>query len=74
MSASSRSCPWSYASPQGRTHGKELGDILVLCEPDIIIFSVNEVRPPRHPDDAVRIQRWVREVVKKSIDQVYGAR
>ena len=39
---------WSYASPQGRTPGKELCDILVVCDPDIIIFSVKEVKPKVH--------------------------
>jgi hypothetical protein len=32
---------WSYPNPRGK-RGKELCDILVVCEPDIIIFSVKE--------------------------------
>jgi len=64
---------WSYASPEGKTHGREMCDILVVCDPDIIIFSVKEVRPTKHADDAVRAQRWVRAAVDESVDQVYGA-
>lgn len=64
---------WSYASPEGKTHGREMCDILVVCEPDIIIFSVKEVRPTKHADDAVRAERWVRAAVNESVDQVYGA-
>lgn len=64
---------WSYASPEGKTHGREMCDILVVCDPDVIIFSVKEVRPTKHADDAVRVARWVRAAVDESVDQVYGA-
>jgi hypothetical protein len=64
---------WSYASPQGRTAGKEMCDILVLCEPDIIIFSVKEVKPKRSAPDDVRFRRWVRGAVDESVAQIYGA-
>jgi len=64
---------WSYASPQGRTSGKELCDILVLCEPDVIIFSVKEVKPKKEAPDDVRFQRWVRGAVNESVRQLYGA-
>ena len=30
---------WSYANPRGKP-GKELCDILIVCEPDLVIFSV----------------------------------
>ncbi len=64
---------WSYASPEGKTHGREMCDILVVCDPDIILFSVKEVRPTKHADDTVRTKRWVRAAVNESVDQVYGA-
>ena len=64
---------WSYASPQGRTAGKEMCDILVLCEPDIIIFSVKEVKRKRTAPDDVRFKRWVRGAVDESVAQIYGA-
>jgi hypothetical protein len=64
---------WSYASPKGRTAGKEMCDILVLCGPDIIIFSVKEVKPNRASPDDVRFRRWVRGAVDESVAQIYGA-
>lgn len=64
---------WSYASPQGRTAGKELCDILVVCDPDVIIFSVKEVKPKAEAPDEVRFQRWVRGAVDESVKQIYGA-
>src|SRR5437763_1388312 len=64
---------WSYASPQGRTPGKELCDILVVCDPDIIIFSVKEVKPKAKAPDEVRFRRWVRGAVDESVKQIYGA-
>jgi hypothetical protein len=33
---------WSYANPLGK-NGKELCDILIVCDPDIVIFSVKEI-------------------------------
>jgi hypothetical protein len=48
-------------------------DILVLCEPDIIIFSVKEVKPNRTARDDVRFRRWVRGAVDESVAQIYGA-
>jgi len=40
---------WSYANPLGKNF-KELCDILVVCEPDIIIISVKEVRVKKSDD------------------------
>ena len=33
---------WSYANAQGKS-GKELCDILVVCDPDIVIVSVKAI-------------------------------
>lgn len=33
---------WSYANPRAGA-GKELCDLLVVCEPDLVIFSVKEI-------------------------------
>jgi hypothetical protein len=33
---------WSYVNPQGRA-GKELCDILVVCDPHVPVISVKEV-------------------------------
>ena len=33
---------WSYANPLGK-NSKELCDILIVCDPDIIIISVKDI-------------------------------
>lgn len=64
---------WSYVNPQGRTPGRELCDILVVCDPDVVIVSVKEVRIKDGLADHLRYQRWVRRAVDDSVAQVYGA-
>ena len=64
---------WSYANPQGKTTGKELCDILVVCEPDIIIFSVKEVAFAEEGDDKVNQARWFKRAIEDSVKQIYGA-
>ncbi len=64
---------WSYANPQGKTPGKELCDILVMCEPDIIIFSVKEVAFAEEGDDKVNQARWFKRAIEDSVKQIYGA-
>jgi len=34
---------WSYVNPRGREPGKELCDVLVVCDPHVIVISVKEV-------------------------------
>lgn len=64
---------WSYANPQGKTPGKELCDILVVCEPDIIIFSVKEVVFAEEGDEKVNQARWFKRAIEDSVKQIYGA-
>jgi hypothetical protein len=64
---------WSYANPQGKTPGKELCDILVVCEPDVIIFSVKEVAFAEDGDEQVNQQRWSKRAIEDSVKQIYGA-
>jgi hypothetical protein len=64
---------WSYANPQGRTPGKELCDILVVCEPDIIIFSVKDVRLGHSGDSSIDWARWRKRAIEASCKQIYGA-
>src|SRR4029077_936923 len=63
---------WSFATPRGR-RGKELCDCLVVCEPDVIIFSVKEVRSKASGDVGTDWTRWTREAIDQSIKQIYGA-
>ncbi|SRR6266851_771167 len=64
---------WSYANPQGKTPGKELCDILVVCEPDIIIFSVKEISFTEGVDESVNQARWFKRAIEESVKQIYGA-
>ncbi|AVH63862.1 nuclease-related domain-containing protein [Nostoc sp. 'Peltigera membranacea cyanobiont' N6] len=63
---------WSYANPTGK-NSKELCDILVVCEPDIIIISVKDIKLTDSGDIETDWQRWLRKAVKGSVDQIYGA-
>ncbi len=63
---------WSYANPLGKDN-KELCDILVVCEPDIIIFSVKEIKVTESSDVETDWKRWNRRTVEESANQIYGA-
>ena len=62
---------WSYPNPRGKK-GKELCDILIVCEPDIIIFSVKEVAF-KNTGDRVGWERWRRAAIEESASQIAGA-
>lgn len=64
---------WSYANPRGKEPGKELCDILVVCEPDIVIFSIKEIRMTDSGDPVVDWQRWRKRAIEESCKQIYGA-
>lgn len=63
---------WSYANPLGK-NGKELCDILIVCDPDIVIFSVKEIHLTQSEDPATDWERWNRRAVEESAAQAYGA-
>ncbi len=63
---------WSYARPRGKK-GKELCDILVVCDPDLLIFSVKEVQAREGAESETEWERWRREAVDASVRQLYGA-
>lgn len=62
---------WSYPNPKGKK-GKELCDILVVCEPDIIIFSVKEVEF-KDTGNKTGWERWQKKAIQESCNQIYGA-
>lgn len=68
---------WSYPNPKRtldpRDKGKELCDILVVCDPNVIIFSVKEIKVAKNKDDEVIEERWRRKAIEESIKQIYGA-
>jgi len=63
---------WCYGNPKGKG-GSELCDILVVCDPDIIIVSVKEITLKTDGDLAVEAAKWQRKAVDASVKQVYGA-
>lgn len=63
---------WSHANPRSK-RDRELCDVLVLCDPDVIIFSVKDVTIAGTGDPQIEWERWQREAVYNSIKQIYGA-
>lgn len=63
---------WCYANPLGKMK-KELCDILVVCDPAVIIVSVKEILLNENKDPEVAYTRWKRKAVEESVKQVYGA-
>lgn len=63
---------WSETNPIARP-GKELCDVLVVCAPDVLVFSVKEIayRDTGRPE--VDEGRWTRAAVEESAKQIYGA-
>ena len=64
---------WSYSNPRMKDSPKELCDVLVVCDPDVIIFSVKEIGLKEGGDPTVDVARWRRKAVESSIKQIYGA-
>jgi len=64
---------WSYINPQGKTPGKELCDVLVVCDPHVIVISVKDIQLKHTKDPSVDWQRWQRRAIKDSIKQIKGA-
>ena len=64
---------WCYANPQGKDSTKELCDNLVVCDPNVIIFSVKDKKLGNSGDIELDWKRWLRDAVEKSYGQAYGA-
>ncbi len=64
--------PWCYKRPSGKG-GKELCDVLVVCDPHVIIISVKEVALKAGEYSAIDYDRWERKAVDASVKQIYGA-
>lgn len=64
---------WSYRNPKQGPGGKELCDVLVVCEPDVIIFSVKDIKLKGGPKPFVGERRWQRKAIEESCNQIYGA-
>jgi hypothetical protein len=64
---------WSYINPQGKTPGKELCDVLVVCDPHIILISVKHIQLKNTDDPSVDWKRWQRKAIEESTKQIKGA-
>jgi len=69
---------WSYPNPYreqkqgGRGDGKELCDLLVVCDPHVIVFSEKAIVWPDRDID-VAWGRWFRKAVLEAANQLKGA-
>ncbi len=63
---------WSFPNPL-RDAGKELCDILVVSDPDIIIVSVKEIEYRDNKPEPVASAKWQRKAVIESVGQIYKA-
>ena len=64
---------WSYMNPRKKPEGKELCDVLVVCEPDVIIFSVKQIKLANSSKPRIDAERWRRRAIDESCKQIYGA-
>jgi hypothetical protein len=64
---------WSYANPRGKDPGKELCDVLVVCDPDVVIVSVKEIALAESGDLQTDWRRWLKRAIDESAKQIYGA-
>ena len=63
---------WSYANPQ-RNKGKETRDILVVCDPHVLVISVKEIQLKKTWNSRMVGERWQRKAIDESIKQIKGA-
>ena len=64
---------WSYPNPRGKDARKELCDIIIVCEPDVIIFSIKEVEVKDSGNVSRDWERWLRRSIDESVKQIHGA-
>jgi len=61
---------WSYVNPQGRQPGRELCDILVVCDAHVIVVSVKDGKLKNSGKGEVDWDRWKRKAIDDSIRQM----
>jgi hypothetical protein len=64
---------WSYANPRRLAGDKELCDVLVVCEPHVVIFSVKSITLGNTVNPQVALGRWWKKAIADSAKQIYGA-
>ena len=65
--------PWTIENPLGKEAGKELCDVLIVCDPDVVIVSVKDIEYKPTGDVTTGMQRWTARAVEASMKQIYGA-
>ena len=63
---------WSEPNPIARP-GKELCDLLVVCDPHVVIISVKEVALKSTVNPGNDWKRWHKKAIEESSKQIYGA-
>lgn len=64
---------WSYINPQGKNLSKELCDVLVICDPHIIVISVKDIPLKNTDAPSVDWKHWQRKAIEDSTKQIKGA-
>lgn len=65
---------WTYANVyRDQAGGKELCDLLVVFDEDVVIFSDKDIAFT-HADTDLGWQRWVTSAIDSSVRQLRGAR
>lgn len=64
---------WSFPNPLGKKN-KELCDVLVVCDPYIIIFSVKHIQIKDSGNITLDKERWHKRAILDSVKQLYGAK
>lgn len=63
---------WSYPCPLGKK-GKELCDILIVCQNIVIIISIKDIKVSNNENEEIQYERWKKKAIVSSVDQIYGA-
>lgn len=63
---------WSYTNPLGK-NSNELCDTLIVCDPDVLIISVKDIRITDSGDISTDWNRWRKRAIDASAKQIYGA-
>lgn len=70
---------WSYANvfndkrPAPKAQGQELCDLLVVCDPYVLVFSDKHVEWPGDEKLSLSWTRWYKRAISHSIRQIRGA-
>lgn len=71
---------WAYPNvyndkkANAKGDGKELCDLLVVCGDHVLIFSDKTIAWPSGDDTQLAWRRWFKRAIKKSVEQIRGAR